>query len=180
MCCYGSSQMIINCLKKEIIEDSVNTVYVSIASLWEIVIKVNIGKLELDMDFEKFFRTITDDYDFNVLQIHERHLCRYLELPLYHRDPFDRLIYILRRKVKKWLFCIRTRVFKYMRRLNILIDPICFLLIRASNFSRLPSHTGAGAHKKCCLFPDSFRPGCCHDGLQECFLRWPAPGRCHG
>jgi len=78
---------------KEDIENSENTVYVSMASLWEIAIKLNIGKLELDMDFETFFDVITINYDFKTLQINENHLFRYLKLPLLHRDPFDRLIY---------------------------------------------------------------------------------------
>ena len=62
-------------------------------SLWEIVIKLNIGKLESGMDFETFFNVVFDNYDFNILQINENHLFRYLKLPLLHRDPFDRLIY---------------------------------------------------------------------------------------
>jgi PIN domain nuclease of toxin-antitoxin system len=78
---------------KEIIENNENEIFVSIASLWEITIKLSIGKLEMDESFESFFKVLTQNYGFKVLQITENHLYQYLKLPLIHRDPFDRLIY---------------------------------------------------------------------------------------
>lgn len=78
---------------KEIIEHPENEIFVSIASLWEITIKLNIGKLEMNDDFETFLKVLVQDYGFNILQITGNHLCHYLKLPLIHRDPFDRLIY---------------------------------------------------------------------------------------
>jgi PIN domain nuclease of toxin-antitoxin system len=95
---------------KKTIENPDNTIYVSIVSLWEIVIKLNIGKLELDMGFEEFLNSITDSYDFNILQIHETHLSRYLKLPLHHRDPFDRLIYV-QAKTEGMFFLFTDEVF---------------------------------------------------------------------
>ncbi len=95
---------------KEAIENPRNQIYVSIASLWEIVIKLNIGKLELDTDFDMFFNAITEDYDFTVLQISADHLCQYLKLPLHHRDPFDRLIYA-QAKAENMTFLFTDEVF---------------------------------------------------------------------
>jgi len=95
---------------KEAIESSENQVYVSIVSLWEIVIKLNIGKLELDEDFETFFSIITEFHGFKILQISVNHLFRYLKLPLLHRDPFDRLIYA-QAKTENMLFLFTDEVF---------------------------------------------------------------------
>ncbi len=78
---------------KQIIENLENEIYISVVSLWEIVIKLNIGKLKINMDFKSFFDVISNSYEFNVLHINEKHLFQYLKLPLIHRDPFDRLIY---------------------------------------------------------------------------------------
>lgn len=95
---------------KQAIEDTENQIYVSIASLWEIVIKLNIGKLELDTDFETFINTVTEDHDFRILQISANHLYQYLKLPLHHRDPFDRLIYA-QAKTENMTFLFTDEVF---------------------------------------------------------------------
>ncbi len=96
---------------KKLIEDAENEINVSVASLWEISIKLNIGKLEMDKDFKTFFKVVTQDYDFRILQITENHLFRYLGLPLIHRDPFDRLIYS-QAKSENMTFLFTDEIFK--------------------------------------------------------------------
>ena len=64
-------------------------VYVSAASIWEIAIKARIGKLEGDPD--EFVEAI-EGSGFRALVISARHAAKVHELPLYHRDPFDRLL----------------------------------------------------------------------------------------
>ena len=59
-----------------------NNCYVSIASLWEIAIKINLGK----------FASYLADNDIEVLQIGFDHLIQVATLDLHHRDPFDRII----------------------------------------------------------------------------------------
>ena len=66
--------------------------YLSIASLWEIVIKQQIGKLDLGMDFEVFFQDFILTREIEVLSIDPSHILAYSRLPLHHRDPFDRLL----------------------------------------------------------------------------------------
>ncbi len=67
------------------------TVFVSIGSLWEIAIKANIGKLTLSFPFNTIEPTLKTQgitqlpITFNDLEI-------YLNLPLHHRDPFDRIL----------------------------------------------------------------------------------------
>lgn len=79
---------------KTSIEDPENEIHISIISLWEIVVKVAIGKLDIGIDFKSFYDIITVDYGFKIVPVTADHLSRYLDLPLIHRDPFDRLIYV--------------------------------------------------------------------------------------
>ena len=68
-----------------------NNCYVSIASLWEIAIKINLGKLNIKFPFVKFASYLADN-DIEVLQIGFDHLIQVATLDLHHRDPFDRII----------------------------------------------------------------------------------------
>ena len=68
-----------------------NNIYLNIASLWEIAIKINIGKLKLGVTIEDFSISCFQN-KIQIVPIQIRHLNTYIELPLLHRDPFDRLI----------------------------------------------------------------------------------------
>ena len=72
--------------------ESDNDLWVSIVSLWEIAIKVNIGKLTLPNAYEDFIPEQLTLNDIEILPITMAHLAIYTTLPLYHRDPYDRLI----------------------------------------------------------------------------------------
>ena len=74
-----------------IIEDTENTVYVSKASLWEMAIKISIGKLEISIPFEEL-EVYLEENEFSVLDYNFEHLKTLLTLPFHHSDPFDRLI----------------------------------------------------------------------------------------
>jgi PIN domain nuclease of toxin-antitoxin system len=74
---------------KAIIADYHNYVYVSLASLWEIAIKKNIGRLDIPDDF---FETIFNNSGFEPLPVQMAHIQLFLKLPLHHRDPFDRIL----------------------------------------------------------------------------------------
>ena len=65
--------------------------YISIASFWEIAVKMNIGKFEFNGGFAKF-KELVENNGFNVLPIKTEHIEKILELPLIHKDPFDRLL----------------------------------------------------------------------------------------
>src|SRR5947208_2751299 len=68
-----------------------NNIYLNVASLWEIAIKTNIKKLDLGVTIEEFIFFCKDNY-IQILPISSRYLSKYIELPLLHKDPFDRLI----------------------------------------------------------------------------------------
>ena len=75
----------------ELIESDVD-LWISIASLWEISIKVNLNKLDLSDDYEKFIPHQIAINNIEILPVNLQHLIVLTKLPLHHRDPFDRLL----------------------------------------------------------------------------------------
>ena len=73
------------------IETNVNGNFVSIVSLWEIAIKISIGKLHLQYSFEKFISRI-QMFSFKILPVSTADTLTVSLMPLHHRDPFDRMI----------------------------------------------------------------------------------------
>ena len=65
--------------------------YISMASLWEIAIKLNIGKLELDLPYKALAQQI-DINGFELLPIGFEHTNALSTLGHHHGDPFDRII----------------------------------------------------------------------------------------
>ena len=72
--------------------DSTNTLYLSVASLWEIQIKLAIGKLEMDVSLAQIVREQLQGHRFQLLDIRAEHVLALEELPRHHGDPFDRLL----------------------------------------------------------------------------------------
>ncbi len=68
-----------------------NPCFVSVASIWEIAIKLNIGKLELKNPFNKLTSLLWEN-SIDLLPIRFEHTQKLIDLPFHHRDPFDRLI----------------------------------------------------------------------------------------
>ena len=82
-------------LARKAIEDLNNQRFLSIASLWEIAIKTNLGKLNVIEENEKFadfFEKETWRNNIDLLPISLSHLAVVATLPQHHRDPFDRLL----------------------------------------------------------------------------------------
>lgn len=73
------------------IENNSNTIFLSNVSLWEIAIKVSIGKLKLKVSFSELKSFLGEkgifilEFDFNDLE-------ELQNLPFFHQDPFDRMI----------------------------------------------------------------------------------------
>ncbi len=65
--------------------------FLSVASLWEITIKKQIGKLKLNISLEELFE-YADRNQIEIIQITYDHLITLAKLPGHHNDPFDRLI----------------------------------------------------------------------------------------
>jgi PIN domain nuclease of toxin-antitoxin system len=77
---------------KEIV-DAKSDLFFSVASLWEIVVKINVGKLQLDCSFESFLDHVAV-MNAEIIPIEIASLKIYLDLPISpdHRDPFDRIL----------------------------------------------------------------------------------------
>ncbi len=76
---------------RKILEDGESEIWLSIASVWEMTIKSGIGKLDLEMSIAEFAKAQMQD-GLQLLPIRLSHAERLAELPLHHRDPFDRML----------------------------------------------------------------------------------------
>lgn len=77
---------------KGLIEDPANRKFVSMATCWEIAIKVGLRKLDLGEPATTFLPRELATNHFDLLAIDLRHALLVETLPLHHRDPFDRLL----------------------------------------------------------------------------------------
>jgi len=68
-----------------------NTLWVSMASLWEIAIKVSIKKLELSRSLTEIIGRLPE-MDISILTIEASHILAVERLQMLHRDPFNRVI----------------------------------------------------------------------------------------
>jgi PIN domain nuclease of toxin-antitoxin system len=77
--------------RRTIIADPNNTPLISIASIWEIAIKVSLKKITLITPLEEMVRLIQDSNG-SILSIETAHALKVSELDFFHKDPFDRMI----------------------------------------------------------------------------------------
>lgn len=89
---YLNDDVRISLRAKQTINDPDNLIHISIASLWEISIKVSLGKLSIPEPFTTFVSHQLVENQFDILPISVEHLSQVVELPFIHRDPFDRLV----------------------------------------------------------------------------------------
>ena len=73
------------------IVDPANKCYVSIASIWEIAIKLSLEKLEINGGFNTI-EDFLENNDIEILSVNVSHTKKLLRLVPIHRDPFDRMI----------------------------------------------------------------------------------------
>ncbi len=76
---------------RERLESPEHEVLFSAASIWEIAIKVQIGRLDLPMPVEEVAAAAAQT-GFQELPVRAVHAASTARLPMYHRDPFDRLL----------------------------------------------------------------------------------------
>ena len=79
-------------LFRDAIREPNNETFLSVASLWEIVIKYNLGKLPLPQSPEIYIPQARRKHQIKSLPITESSLKNLISLPNLHRDPFDRLL----------------------------------------------------------------------------------------
>lgn len=76
---------------RKLIEDLKTRKFVSIASIWEVAIKIGLKKLFFDGNVNEVAELIEKN-GFQILQISVDHTVAYEALELVHRDPFDRIL----------------------------------------------------------------------------------------
>jgi PIN domain nuclease of toxin-antitoxin system len=64
----------------------------SVASCWEMAIKAGLGKLEIPRPIDRFLQEQLEVNGFRLLPASLEHVSAVADLPLHHRDPFDRLL----------------------------------------------------------------------------------------
>ena len=83
---------------------------ISIVSLWEIGIKYSLKKLSLQKPLDILFSEIYQTDFMDILELKTEHILKSVELPFYHRDPFDRLLYA-QAKAENMSFLYTDKIF---------------------------------------------------------------------
>ena len=77
---------------RDLLQDRSDAVALSYVSLWELAIKISVGKLDSEFTIADYAHLAFELEGFSPLFIELPHLERYATLPLLRRDPFDRLL----------------------------------------------------------------------------------------
>ncbi len=77
---------------RETIAEGRNQLFWSIASAFELAVKVGVGKLELGRSLRSLFAEIVSEQGAELLPMTHEHCVRLGNLELHHRDPFDRML----------------------------------------------------------------------------------------
>lgn len=93
-------------------EDAQNEMFLSVASIWEMQIKHQLGKLELNMPLDKLVSEQVQKNAIQTLPVQAAHVLGIAALPDIHKDPFDRLL-IAQANVEKMVFLSGDGVFKH-------------------------------------------------------------------
>jgi PIN domain nuclease of toxin-antitoxin system len=83
-----------------LIETEESQPFLSVASLWEIAIKISLGKLNLKQPYEIFIPQQLALNGIGILNVTLEHTAAITTLPFHHRDPFDRLL-VVQSKIEK-------------------------------------------------------------------------------
>jgi len=69
-----------------------NSVLLSAATIWELAIKVGLGKMSLSLPYRQWMDKAIADLKLTILPVTVAYAERQSTLPLHHKDPFDRLM----------------------------------------------------------------------------------------
>lgn len=101
------------------IADETNQLWFSVASIWEMGIKVAIGKLPLPEPIDTYISSRMIQLDVRSLEITAPHALRAAALPLHHRDPFDRML-IAQAQIEEMTLVSADSMFKQYSDITIL------------------------------------------------------------
>ncbi len=69
-----------------------NEIYLSTVSVWEVIVKCQLGKLPLPEPPETYLPKQRDRHQVDSLSLDEGSVVQLAKLPAFHRDPFDRML----------------------------------------------------------------------------------------
>lgn len=75
-----------------LLADPANGLFLSVASAWEIALKVQTGKLVLPIPAPVYLPSRVNHYGIEILTVTLEHVLASSALPSHHRDPFDRML----------------------------------------------------------------------------------------
>ena len=87
-----SSPDLIPSKTRKLLSNEKHSLYLSLASIWEMSIKSSLGKLKLKAPLKEIIQTAVKESGLKILQIHAEHIYFVEALPFHHKDPFDRII----------------------------------------------------------------------------------------
>ena len=74
------------------LQEEANELLLSVASVWEMQIKIQLGKLKLSVPLKELVKTQQETNQLNLLPVELKHVLALDALPFHHKDPFDRLL----------------------------------------------------------------------------------------
>jgi PIN domain nuclease of toxin-antitoxin system len=77
---------------RDAIREPDNEIYLSAVSVWEVIVKYQLGKLPLPEHPETYLPKQRDLHQISSLSLDENSVVQLAELPPLHRDPFDRML----------------------------------------------------------------------------------------
>lgn len=86
----------------ELCQNSENTMFLSAASVWEMQIKIQLGKLRIDLPLSDLIHQ-QEENGIEILPVRVSHVLEINNLPSHHKDPFDRLL-IAQARVEEMVF----------------------------------------------------------------------------
>jgi len=93
-----------------LLEDRTNLLFLSMVSVWEMQIKMQLGKLHLQRSLGETVRSQGSRNGIVLMPIRLEHITALAELPLHHKDPFDRLL-VAQAKTESTVLLSKDRAF---------------------------------------------------------------------
>ncbi|MHA4741217.1 type II toxin-antitoxin system VapC family toxin [Dyadobacter sp. MSC1_007] len=106
---------------RQILEDTGNEILASVVGLFEISIKLKIGKMTLLKHFSRFVQDVETAF-ITVIPITTEHLTEYQNLReiVDHRDPFDRLILATGESEKAVIISVDPKINQYKHEVEVI------------------------------------------------------------
>lgn len=98
---------------RDTISDPHNEIFVSVVSFWEAAIKFQLGKLPLPASPEDYLPAQRRAHNISSLLLNEESVGKLVDLPLIHRDPFDRMLVCQALSDKLVLVTVDPKIIEY-------------------------------------------------------------------